>query len=91
MQQDRLLDLSRDMRLIRAFEQALAREFEQGKVPGMVHTGLARQRHKIACAIIGDGTVGRGEFHESICPGEASHSRRLCETVMANEERTCVS
>lgn len=154
-----LKGLYRDMWLIRAFEQGLEREFEQGNVPGMLHTGLgqegvqaalaahleaddaffpdhrchginalAQQRHsgdgerimaelfgkatgvcggkggslhsadpaagnfgdnavegsymatvlgvalaakmrgepKVACAIIGDGTVGRGEFHESL-------------------------
>ena len=154
-----LRGLYRDMWLIRAFEQGLEREFEQGNVPGMLHTGLgqegvqaalaahleaddaffpdhrchginalAQQRHsgdgerimaelfgkatgvcggkggslhsadpaagnfgdnavegsymatvlgvalaakmrgepKVACAIIGDGTVGRGEFHESL-------------------------
>jgi pyruvate dehydrogenase E1 component alpha subunit len=154
-----LLGLYRDMWTIRSFELGLEREFEQGNVPGMLHTGLgqealqaalaaqleatdcffpdhrchginalAQQRHggdgerimaelfgratgvcsgkggslhsadprvgnfgdnavegsymatvlgvalaskmrgqnRVACAIIGDGTVGRGEFHESL-------------------------
>ncbi|MFV2039277.1 MAG: thiamine pyrophosphate-dependent dehydrogenase E1 component subunit alpha, partial [Acidimicrobiales bacterium] len=159
MDKTTMLGLYRDMWMIRAFEQALEREFEQGNVPGMLHTGLgqeatqavlaaqlsaadcffpdhrchginvlAQQRHggngerimaelfgkatgvcggkggslhsadpkvgnfgdnavegsymatvlgvalafkmrrqaNVACAIIGDGTVGRGEFHESL-------------------------
>ena len=38
-----LMDLYRDMRLIRAFEQGLEREFERGNVPGMLHTGLGQE------------------------------------------------
>ncbi|NCG25180.1 MAG: thiamine pyrophosphate-dependent dehydrogenase E1 component subunit alpha [Actinobacteria bacterium] len=50
MQQAQLLDLYRDMWLIRAFEQGLEREFEQGNVPGMLHTGLGQEAFQAALA-----------------------------------------
>lgn len=50
MERDRLLDLYRDMWLIRAFEQGLEREFEKGNVPGMLHTGLGQEATQAALA-----------------------------------------
>ena len=44
------MDLYRDMRLIRAFEQGLEREFERGNVPGMLHTGLGQEATQAALA-----------------------------------------
>ena len=38
-----LVDLYRDMWLIRAFELGLEREFKKGNVPGMLHTGLGQE------------------------------------------------
>ena len=45
-----LRSLYRDMWLIRAFEQGLEREFEQGNVPGMLHTGLGQEAVQAALA-----------------------------------------
>ena len=45
-----LMGLYRDMWLIRAFEQGLEREFEQGNVPGMLHTGLGQEATQAALA-----------------------------------------
>ncbi len=45
-----LMGLCRDMWLIRAFEQGLEREFEQGNVPGMLHTGLGQEATQTALA-----------------------------------------
>lgn len=50
MERDTLLGLYSDMWLIRAFEQALEREFEQGNVPGMLHTGLGQEATQAALA-----------------------------------------
>jgi len=50
MELDQLLDLYRDMWLIRAFEQGLETEFEQGNVPGMLHTGLGQEATQAALA-----------------------------------------
>lgn len=43
-----LLDLYRDMWVIRAFEQGLEREFKKGNVPGMLHTGLGQEATQAA-------------------------------------------
>ena len=43
-----LMALYRDMWLIRAFEQGLEWEFEQGNVPGMLHTGLGQEATQAA-------------------------------------------
>jgi acetoin:2,6-dichlorophenolindophenol oxidoreductase subunit alpha len=56
MERDTLLDLYRDMWLIRAFEQGLEREFEQGNVPGMLHTGLGQEATQAALAAHLDAT-----------------------------------
>jgi pyruvate dehydrogenase E1 component alpha subunit len=48
MDTTRLLDLYRDMWLIRAFEFALEREFEAGNVPGMLHTGVGQEATQVA-------------------------------------------
>ena len=45
-----LLDLYRDMWTIRSFELGLEREFEQGNVPGMLHTGLGQEAVQAALA-----------------------------------------
>ena len=45
-----MLDLYRDMWLIRAFELGLEREFKQGNVPGMLHTGLGQEATQAALA-----------------------------------------
>lgn len=45
-----MLDLYRDMWLIRAFEQGLEREFKKGNVPGMLHTGLGQEATQAAMA-----------------------------------------
>ena len=50
MERDRLVGLYHDMWLIRAFEQGLEREFEQGNVPGMLHTGLGQEATQAALA-----------------------------------------
>lgn len=50
MDTDTLKGLYRDMWLIRAFEQGLEREFEQGNVPGMLHTGLGQEAVQAALA-----------------------------------------
>jgi TPP-dependent pyruvate/acetoin dehydrogenase alpha subunit len=43
MDQAKLLGLYRDMWMIRSFELGLERAFEQGNVPGMLHTGLGQE------------------------------------------------
>ena len=45
-----LVDLYRDMWLIRAFELALEREFKHGNVPGMLHTGVGQEATQAAIA-----------------------------------------
>jgi pyruvate dehydrogenase E1 component alpha subunit len=50
MERAKLLDLYRDMWLIRAFEQGLEREFLEGNVPGMLHTGLGQEATQVALA-----------------------------------------
>ena len=50
MERDQLLDLYRDMWLIRAFEEGLETEFTQGNVPGMLHTGLGQEATQAALA-----------------------------------------
>ncbi|MCB0991987.1 MAG: hypothetical protein KDB16_13485, partial [Acidimicrobiales bacterium] len=50
MDRTQLLDLYSDMWLIRAFEQGLEREFQQGNVPGMLHTGLGQEAVQAALA-----------------------------------------
>lgn len=45
-----MLDLYKDMWLIRAFEQALEREFKKGNVPGMLHIGLGQEATQAALA-----------------------------------------
>ncbi len=56
MERDTLLGLYDDMWLIRAFEQGLEREFEQGNVPGMLHTGLGQEATQAALAAHLDAT-----------------------------------
>jgi pyruvate dehydrogenase E1 component alpha subunit len=43
-----LLELYRDMWLIRAFEFGLEREFQKGNVPGMLHTGVGQEAPQAA-------------------------------------------
>ncbi|MDH3754386.1 MAG: thiamine pyrophosphate-dependent dehydrogenase E1 component subunit alpha [Acidimicrobiia bacterium] len=50
MDKTTMLGLYRDMWMIRAFEQGLEREFEQGNVPGMLHTGLGQEATQAALA-----------------------------------------
>ncbi len=45
-----LVDLYRDMWLIRAFEVGLEREFKKGNVPGMLHTGVGQEATQAALA-----------------------------------------
>jgi len=45
-----LVDLYRDMWLIRAFEFGLEREFKKGNVPGMLHTGVGQEATQAALA-----------------------------------------
>lgn len=45
-----ILDLYRDMWVIRAFELGLEREFKKGNVPGMLHTGLGQEAVQTAIA-----------------------------------------
>lgn len=45
-----MLDLYRDMWIIRSFELGLEREFGKGKVPGMLHTGLGQEATQAAIA-----------------------------------------
>jgi pyruvate dehydrogenase E1 component alpha subunit len=45
-----LIDLYRDMWLIRAFEFGLEREFKMGNVPGMLHTGVGQEATQAALA-----------------------------------------
>jgi pyruvate dehydrogenase E1 component alpha subunit len=45
-----LLDLYRDMWVIRSFEFGLEREFKRGNVPGMLHTGLGQEAVQAAIA-----------------------------------------
>ena len=45
-----LVDLYRDMWLIRAFEFAFEREFKKGNVPGMLHTGVGQEATQAALA-----------------------------------------
>jgi pyruvate dehydrogenase E1 component alpha subunit len=45
-----MLDLYRDMWLIRSFEFGLEREFKKGNVPGMLHTGLGQEAVQAAIA-----------------------------------------
>ena len=46
-----LVDLYRDMWLIRAFEFGLEREFKKGNVPGMLHTGVGQEATQAALAV----------------------------------------
>lgn len=50
MDQATLRALYHDMWMIRSFEQGLEREFEQGNVPGMLHTGLGQEATQAALA-----------------------------------------
>ena len=50
VQVDELLGPYRDMSLIRIFEQGLEREFQKGKVPGMLHIGLGQEATQSALA-----------------------------------------
>jgi pyruvate dehydrogenase E1 component alpha subunit len=45
-----LLDLYRDMWVVRAFEFGLEREFKKGNVPGMLHTGVGQEAVQAAIA-----------------------------------------
>lgn len=45
-----ILDLYRDMWVVRAFETGLEREFKKGSVPGMLHTGLGQEAVQAAVA-----------------------------------------
>ena len=45
-----MVELYQDMWLIRAFEEGLEKEFEQGNVPGMLHTGLGQEATQAALA-----------------------------------------
>lgn len=45
-----MLDLYRDMWVIRSFELGLEREFQKGNVPGMLHTGLGQEAVQAAIA-----------------------------------------
>ncbi len=45
-----LLELYRNMWIIRAFELGLEREFKKGNVPGMLHTGLGQEAIQAAIA-----------------------------------------
>ncbi len=45
-----LLDLYRDMWLVRLFEFGLEREFKKGNVPGMLHTGVGQEAVQAAIA-----------------------------------------
>lgn len=45
-----LLDLYRDMALIRTFELGLEREFKRGAVPGMLHIGVGQEAPQAALA-----------------------------------------
>jgi TPP-dependent pyruvate/acetoin dehydrogenase alpha subunit len=47
---DILLQLYRDMWLVRSFEFALEREFKKGNVPGMLHTGVGQEAVQAAIA-----------------------------------------
>ena len=45
-----MLDLYRDMWVVRSFEFGLEREFKKGNVPGMLHTGLGQEAVQAAIA-----------------------------------------
>lgn len=45
-----LLDLYRDMWIVRSFEFGLEREFKKGNVPGMLHTGVGQEAVQSAIA-----------------------------------------
>lgn len=45
-----LLDLYRDMWVVRSFEFGLEREFKKGNVPGMLHTGVGQEAVQAAIA-----------------------------------------
>ncbi len=47
---DVLLDLYRDMWIVRSFEFGLEREFKKGNVPGMLHTGVGQEAVQAAIA-----------------------------------------
>lgn len=47
---DEMLDLYRDMWVVRAFEFGLEREFKRGNVPGMLHTGVGQEAVQAAIA-----------------------------------------
>lgn len=46
-----MLELYRDMWIVRAFEQGLEREFKKGNVPGMLHTGLGQEATQAAISM----------------------------------------
>lgn len=46
----KLLNLYRDMWVVRAFEFGLEREFKRGNVPGMLHTGVGQEAVQAAIA-----------------------------------------
>ena len=47
---NQILDLYRDMWIIRSFEFGLEREFKKGNVPGMLHTGVGQEATQAAIA-----------------------------------------
>ena len=50
MDMEFMLDLYRDMWIIRSFEFGLEREFKKGNVPGMLHTGVGQEASQTAIA-----------------------------------------
>ena len=50
MDMEFMLDLYRDMWIIRSFEFGLEREFKKGNVPGMLHTGVGQEATQTAIA-----------------------------------------
>ncbi|NMC80553.1 MAG: thiamine pyrophosphate-dependent dehydrogenase E1 component subunit alpha [Chloroflexi bacterium] len=47
---EQYLSMYRDMKVVRAFEFALEREFKKGNVPGMLHTGVGQEATLAAIA-----------------------------------------
>ena len=45
-----MLNLYRDMWIVRSFEFGLEREFKKGNVPGMLHTGVGQEAVQAAIA-----------------------------------------
>lgn len=91
LNKDTLLKLYRKMVLVRVFEQSLEEEHRQGKVPGLLHTGVG---HEAALAAISHGLQSDDCFfpdHRShgICLLAGSPGEKLYAEILGKATGVC--